>query len=133
VLSPGRETDREATAVLADYYCAFSTLDVQAVLPYFHEPALLVSPHAVFAAPTGAELATALAPVIESLRAREFGRSELNLRDVQVLSATTTLVRGVALRYKLDGRELERSGVTYILQKAETAWKIAVLILHDPE
>ena len=133
MLSHDRETDREATAVLADYYRAFSTLDLQAVLPYFHEPSLLMGPQAVFAAPTRAELATALAPVIESLRAREFGRSELNLRDVQVLSATTTLVRGVALRYKLDGQELERIGVTYILQKAETAWKIAVLILHDTE
>ena len=57
----------------------------------------------------------------------------MNLQDVQVLSATTTFVRGVALRYKLDGQELERVGVTYILQKADNAWKIAVLILHAAE
>ena len=28
------------TRVLTDYYNAFSTLDVQAILPYYHEPSL---------------------------------------------------------------------------------------------
>jgi hypothetical protein len=41
------------------------------------------------------------------------------------------LVTGVALRYKVDGKELERVGVTYVLHKVDTGWKIAVLILHD--
>ena len=27
--------------VLGDYYTAFSTLDVQAILPYFHQPSML--------------------------------------------------------------------------------------------
>lgn len=54
------------------------------------------------------------------------------MRDVRSLSATTTLVTGVATRYKLDGQELERAGVTYVLHKA-ARWKIAVLIAHDTE
>ena len=51
MLSHDRETDCEATAVLADYYRAFSTLDLQSVLSYFHEPSLIIGPQAVFAAP----------------------------------------------------------------------------------
>ena len=44
------------TRVLADYYAAFSTLEVHAVLLYFHEPSLLIPPQAVLAAPTCAVL-----------------------------------------------------------------------------
>jgi ketosteroid isomerase-like protein len=117
--------------VLADYYAAFSTLDIQAVLPYFHEPSMLIGPQGVFAAPTYAVLTTAFTTAIEGLRARGFGRSELSVRSVQSLSATTTLVTGVAVRYKADGQELERGGVTYVLQKVDTHWKIVVLIVHD--
>ena len=69
---------------------------------------------------------------MEGLRARGFGRSELSVQHVKSLSATATLVTGLALRYKLDGQELERVGVTYVLHKADSHWRIAVLIIHDP-
>ena len=84
----------------------------------------------MFAAPTHAVLTTAITPAIEGLQARGFGRSELRVRNVKTLSATATLVTGVAVRYKVDGQELERVGVTYVLHKTDS-WKIAVLIVHD--
>jgi hypothetical protein len=43
------------------------------------------------------------------------------------------LVTGIAMRYKLDGQELEQAGVTYVLAKSASGWKIAVLIGHDTE
>jgi hypothetical protein len=122
-----------ALRTLADYYSAFSTLELQAVLPYFHEPSMLISPQGVFAAPTFAALAAVVAPVMEGLRTREYGRSELSVGHVKSLGASATLVTGVAIRYKRNGQELERAGVTYVLHKAETGWKIAVLILHDAD
>jgi hypothetical protein len=106
--------------VLADYYAAFGTLNVQAFLPYFHEPSLLIGPQGVFAAPTHAVLASAFSPAVEGLRARGFGRSELSVHEVKSLSATAALVTGVARRLKVDGNELERAGVTYVLHKADT-------------
>jgi hypothetical protein len=117
---------------LLDYYAAFSTLEVSAVLPYFHEPSLLIGPQGVFSAPTHDVLTTAFTPAIDSLRARGFGRSELSVQRVESLSASATLVAGVALRYRVDGQELERVGVTYALYNADSHWKIAVLIVHDP-
>jgi uncharacterized NTF2-like protein DUF6841 len=87
----------------------------------------------VSAAPTCAVLATAFTAAIEGLRARGYGRSELSVRSVKSLSATATLVTGVAVRYKADGQELERVGVTYVLHKADDRWKIAVLIVHDTD
>jgi hypothetical protein len=85
------------TRVLADYYDAFSTLEVHAVLPYFHEPSVLIGPQGLLAAPTYAVLTTAFTPAMEVLRARGFGRSEPSVRNVKSLSATPTLVTGVAL------------------------------------
>lgn len=117
-----------ALRTLADYYQAFSTLDS----PYFHEPSMLISPQGVFSTPTFAAVASLFRHVMEGLRAREFGRSELTVQSVKSLSASQTLVTGMAIRYKRDGQELERAGVTYILHKAEGGWKIAVIVMHDP-
>ena len=114
-----------------DYYAAFNSLDPQATLPFFHEPTLLIGQQGVYAAPTHNMLTPFLATAIDSLRARGFGRSELRVRRAEPLSASTTLVAGVALRYKVDGQELERVGVTYVLQSAADRWSIAVLIVHD--
>ena len=125
--------DDSAVRVLAEYYTAFSTLQVQAVLPYFHEPSLFISPQGVFAAPTLSEVTTVFAGAMEGLRAREFGRSELSVGSVKRLSSTAALVTGVAIRYQRSGQELERVGVTYALHKASEVWKIAVIILHDAE
>jgi ketosteroid isomerase-like protein len=130
---PFTNNEEAVSRVLDDYYSAFSTLDVQAVLPYFQEPALLIGPGGMFMAPTRAALPTAFTPTMEGLRARGYARSELSMRDVKSLNVTTTLVDGVAIRYKLDGQELDRAGVTYVLLRADSNWKIAVLILHDKE
>jgi ketosteroid isomerase-like protein len=132
MVSSSSDTNSEAAAtrVLAEYYRAFSTLEVQAVLPYFHEPSLFIGPQGVFAASTSALVETVFTPAMEGLRARGFARSELSVQNVKSLSATTTLVIGVALRYKHDGQELERVGVTYVLYKSDAGWKIAVLIIQ---
>jgi hypothetical protein len=118
--------------LLHEYYRAFSTLKIDAVLPYFHEPSMLVGPQGPYAANTHALLAAAIVPTLEALRARGYGRSELDVRDVKLLSATATLVMGVARRYKVDGADLDQAGVTYVMHLRPSGWKIAVLLLHDP-
>jgi hypothetical protein len=123
----------EIIQVLTDYYAAFSTLNVHAFLPYFHEPSMLIGPQGILPAPTHADLATVFTPAVDNLRARGFGRSELSARQTKTLSDTAGLVIGTAIRYKTDGQELERVGVTYVMHKNDTGWKIAVLILHDAD
>ena len=122
-----------AAQVLADYYRAFSSLDAQAVWPYFHEPSQLVSPAGVVAMPTRAAVAAAFQPVLEALRARNFGRSELTDLRLKRLSATTVIAAGVAVRRKTDGQELERAGVVYLLQKTNAGWQIAAIVIHDAD
>jgi hypothetical protein len=133
--SPSHTNDDQADVlrVLNEYYSAFSSLKIEAVLAYFHEPSMLIGSQGTFAATTHALLATAITPVLEGLRARGLGRTELSVRNLKLLSATAALVGGVAHRYKIDGQELDQAGVTYVLYKGDAGWKIAVLIYHPDD
>ena len=125
-------TDEAAVnRMLDEYYAAFSTLNIQAILPYFHQPALLIGPPGVIALPTPAAVLPIFTPVMQNLRARGYGRSELDQRKVKLLSAKSALASGIAVRYKSDGQELERVGIIYMLHKTDDAWKFAVMVLHD--
>ena len=125
-------TDEAAVnRMLDEYYAAFSTLNIQAILPYFHQPALLIGPPGVIALPTPAAVLPIFTPVMQNLRARGYGRSELDQRKVKLLSAKSALASGIAVRYKSDGQELERVGITYMLHKTDDSWKFAVMVLHD--
>ena len=77
-----------------------------------------MSSRGVIAAPTSAAVAAVLKPTLEGLRAREFGRSELSVGAAKQLSASATMVTGDAVRFKRNGQELERVGITYVLHKA---------------
>jgi ketosteroid isomerase-like protein len=122
-----------AAQVLADYYRAFSSLDAQAVWPYFHEPSQLVSPAGVVPTPTRAALAALFQPSMEALRARGFAKSELINLHLKRLSAATVIAGGVAVRRKTDGEELERAGVVYLMQKTNAGWQIATIVIHDAD
>jgi ketosteroid isomerase-like protein len=132
-LSPFMNNDEAVKQVLSDYYNAFSTLDVQSILPYFHQPALLIGPLGVIAIPTPAAVVPIFGSVMEDLRQRKYRRSELSLQQFKLLSATSALAVGAAIRYKADGQELERVGVTYLLHKGNDGWKFAVMVLHDTD
>jgi ketosteroid isomerase-like protein len=119
--------------VLTDYYKAFSTLTIQSILRYFHQPALLIGPSGVIALPTAEAVVPIFGPVMENLRQRGYGRSELSLQQLRLLSSTSALATGAAIRYNTDGQEMERVGVTYLMYKADSGWKFAVMTLHDAD
>ena len=74
----------EVVRILDEYYTAFSTLSVEAVLRYFHEPSFLIGPQGAFAATTHALLAMAITPAMEGLRARGLCRTELSVRNLRL-------------------------------------------------
>ncbi len=128
----GEDDKAAVTRVLNEYYSAVSRLDARAIPPYFHEPSVLIVPgRGVIATPTHATVRAVFTALIEALRAGGFARTELNSLHVKRLSATTMLAGGIAVRYKTDGQELDRAGVTYLLHKTDSAWKIAVVVVHD--
>lgn len=123
----------DATQLLKDYYRDFSTLKIPNIVPYFHEPCLFVSPQGVMSTPTHNEVSEAFKIIAEGLRAKGYSRSELIFKDARLMSASAVLVIGVAVRYKTGGDELERVGVSYLLHKSNTDWKIAVTVIHDEQ
>jgi hypothetical protein len=48
-------------------------------------------------------------------------------------SATSALAMGVAIRYKTDGQEMERVGLTYLLHEGDGGWKFALMARHDTD
>jgi len=114
---------------LVNYYKVFSTLDVQAIQPYFHDPAVVIGPAGV--RPLDSTGLTAMMTrTTRDLRARGYGHSEFVLQDEKPLGDVSRLVTGIAVRFKTDGQELERVPLTYVLQKAGSGWKIAMMLVH---
>ena len=117
-----------ALDTILEYYRVFSTLDVNAIASYFCEPSMTVAPQGMFAATNRAALADSLAPLVHSLKAKGYGRSEYVQPEVTALGETAALVRGVAVRYTPTGSELERIPLTYLVRRTDAGWKIAVLV-----
>jgi len=114
---------------LAEYYQVFSSLDLTAIQSYFHDPAVFIGPAGVYPLDSTA-LTTMLTRTTEDLRARGYGRSEFILQEEKALGPVSAFASGTAMRFKSDGEELERVPISYVLQKVESGWKIAVMVLH---
>jgi ketosteroid isomerase-like protein len=126
--------NREAIAqTYTEYFQAFQTLDVDAVLPYYHVPCMFLSPQGVLAVTNAAEARGLFAEMMKGLKARSYARSESGKRWVKQLSDHGALLSTRVVRFKTDGAELEQFGATYTFWKTDGGWKIAVLTVHDPD
>ena len=114
--------------VIDEYYSAFSTLELRAIVSYFCEPCMTVGPKGVFAASNRVELAKGLEAFVDDLRAKGYGHSEYAHPEVTMINADTALARGTAIRYAANGPEMERAEIGYLLHRASGNWRIAVMI-----
>jgi ketosteroid isomerase-like protein len=122
---------QSALETIHEYYQAFSTLDVRAIVSYFCEPSMTIGPQGVSSAGTHAVLADSLAALVDGLRAKGYGRSEFVEAHVTTIGESAALVRGVAVRYKAAGSELERVPLSYLMHRGAGGWKIAVLVVAN--
>jgi|SRR5450631_193530 ketosteroid isomerase-like protein len=118
---------------LDEYYRAFSTLNIQAILRYLNQPAMLVGPLGVIPLPTPSAIEPIFGPVMENLRSRGYTRSELGSPEIRMLGAQSALATGIAIRRGPYGEEMERAGITYLMRKTDDAWRIAVMVLHGAQ
>ena len=116
-----------ALEAILEYYKAFSTLNLSEIVSYFCEPSMTVASQGVSAGDR-AKLAESLAPMIQSLKAAGYARSEFVQSQVTMLGETDALVRGVAVRYTAAGAEMERIPISYLMHRSDVGWKIAVLV-----
>ena len=78
---------------LRSYYRAFSTLEVDAILAFYHEPVIFVGAQGAHAVPTHSALsAVVFMPMREELQSRGFDRSEFILQEGCRLSDTLAVL-----------------------------------------
>jgi hypothetical protein len=117
----------ETLVAIHDYYKAFSTLELNACAPFFTLPCMFIGLQGTFSIANREDLARVLGPIIEALRSKNYQRSEFLEPQLTTLTENTVLVRGVAVRYRASGTELERVPVSYLVHRTGAAWKIAVV------
>jgi ketosteroid isomerase-like protein len=118
----------EALIAIHDYYKAFSTLELDTCAPFFTLPCMFISPQGTLTAANREDLAKILGAIIEPLRTKDYQRSEFIEPQLTTITANTSLVRGVAIRYRASGAELERVPLSYMVHQTHDRWKISVLI-----
>jgi ketosteroid isomerase-like protein len=114
------------------YVRAFESLRPEAVVPYYHQPCLFISPQGVVALPTGADVAGFFQKVMADLRTSGYVSSAFPDLEVLRLSDSLAAVRGLGIWKKADGTDLRRFGLTYTLRKSDAEWRIVVAVAHDP-
>ncbi|MCP4717301.1 MAG: nuclear transport factor 2 family protein, partial [Deltaproteobacteria bacterium] len=119
--------------MLRDYIQAFNEMLPEKLIPFYHQPATVISSEGVFLLPTQSEMLELLQPVIDGLKESGYLRSEWESIGVKLLNAKVALASAVTIRYKKDGGVLEKFGATYVLRKRDGDWKIAMLTLHGPD
>ena len=132
-LAEAQDEKSVVARTLNDYVAALSSLDPQRLLPYYHEPLMIVTAARTLVLTTRTDVEVWLKPFIQRLKDQGWDtRSEWAQLHVKQLSAGVAVASALILRHKADGQLLERVGVTYVLRKTSDGWKIAVLVAHDP-
>ena len=129
------EKDRIEKA-FQQYADAFQALKPAKVLPFFHFPAMLISPEkaAVIGNPIIGFFG--FRKVMKDLKRRCFTRSYTESLKVQQLSDNLAIVTGLVIRYKQCPKEqretvLECFNLTYTLRQVNGSWKIIVGVLTE--
>jgi hypothetical protein len=115
-------------SVISGYY---DTRDSAAASAFFGEPALIVLPNQVVALSTRADVASFFDKLVASRKGSGYSHSKLGDHSVKLLNSTTALYSTIAIRMKVDGTEMQRSGFTYLLHKGDAGWRIHELIATD--
>lgn len=118
----------EVTKVMRDYFEAYSRGDMDAVMKLLNVPFVISGPKGFTVYTTGAETLNMYTRFRDAAVRQGYAKSEWIDLGVKLLGGTYAIAAGTYVRYKTDGSELNRSGGTYLLNKVDGAWKIAINI-----
>jgi hypothetical protein len=80
--------------------------------------------------PTRADQELFFSGFLASLVERGYARSSWTELEVRLLDADTAIASGISTRFKYDGSELERVGLTYALRRTPQGWRIFLSSTH---
>ena len=125
--------DGEIVEFFKSYMLDINERGLQAITDYFNAPSFVISQDGVSSLASNKEVAAFFQPQFDAMESQGFTRAEATEMNVKVLSDNAAIASNVVVRYKQDGSELNRTAITYTLHKNSHGWKIAVLMLHDPD
>lgn len=118
------------------YADAFQALEPAKVLPFFHFPAMLISPEKAAVIGNSIIGYFGFGKVMKDLKRRCFTRSYTEPLNVQQLSDNLAIVTGFVIRLKKCKEEhpetfLECFNLNYTMRKVDGSWKIIVGALTE--
>jgi len=69
----------------------------------------------------------------KTMLAGGYGRSNMPVRNICVVSPTVAVVSGRGIRYLTDGKVMAEFGWTYTLLKSPAGWRMVSIFTHDPD
>lgn len=128
---PARATDPGAEQsavrkVMSDYFEAYSQGEMDAVMKLINVPFVVSGPKGFVAYTTADGTLSMYTKFRDAAVQQGYAKSEWIDLGVKILGPTYAIAAGSYVRYKADGSELNRSGGTYLLNKVDGSWKIAV-------
>ena len=67
----------------------------------------------------------------KTMLAGGYGRSNMPVRNICILSPTVAIVSGKGVRYLKDGKVMAEFGWTYTLLKGQAGWRMVAIYSHD--
>lgn len=103
---------------------------IAALLDCYAVPLTLTTDEGAVCLSTRDQLAAAMQGQVDGLRAQRYDHTTLSQAEVTVLNGSSALYRGAFVRHDVDGAELGRVAVTYLLVDGPDTARIAVLASH---
>ena len=123
----------EVRAVIEGIAAAFSRLDVNRWLSYFHPEHVFIHHGSVHVAKSIDDTKSAFAPMIDGLKASGFRRSALDICNIRILGPKMAIAATVWRRLGENDKVLETFGATYTLLETPGGWKVVVAAVHDAD
>ena len=115
---------------LRAYVQAFESLDPDAVVPFYHQPCLFVSPFGVSLAADAGAARGIVSQLVEHARSQGYRRTQIRGLEVKELADSVALLSGTFVRFGAGDGEIGRFGFVYVLHRGAGGWRIAVAVGH---
>ena len=123
----------EITQFYASYLDAFHSGKAKAMVPFYHAPCLFIADQGVTLLSSEEEIENLFAQVMEGLKGKNYGHSEVTDVQIKELSDDMALFSGLAKRFTKTGDEFERLSATYTMRKSNGSWQFVSVVAHSPE
>jgi hypothetical protein len=120
---------REVSAFMDQYWELWSTGRIDQLVERIYHPFGQLSNQGHSSVE---QLKSAFPDSRKALTSAGYGRSQMPVRNICVLSPTVAVISGRGVRYLTDGRVMGDYGWTYTLIKGASGWRMVSIYSHDP-